>query len=208
MAARKRKRLVPRRQPNGQPSYREPRDDVMGIVKAQRLRIVQEAHVMDQRVESPLGIYLIKGWIDEAQFYAGREYARIVAAAKRDDDSPPEDPQNRVLANLLPSDSRGVPVERLYSPEELRAKREERRRRYARVFGLLKQEGYFVMDAVNTVALRERGVAPERMDKLRQGLGKLAMHFRLSRGVDMRPQISAASQRNSLVRTISPKLSV
>jgi hypothetical protein len=182
MASRSRKRrLVPRRQPNGQP-HREPRDDVMGIVKAQRLRIVREAHVMDQKAESPLGVYLLHGWIDEAQFDAGREYARIVAAAKRDDDSPSEDAQNRVLANLLPQDARGVPIEHLYSPEELRAKREERRRRYARVFGLLKQEGLWVMDAVNTVALRERGVAPERMDKLRQGLGKLALHFRLSRG--------------------------
>jgi hypothetical protein len=128
----------------------------MGIVKAQRLRIVRRLTSWTS-AESPLGIYLINGWIDEAQFYAGREYARIVAAAKRDDDSPPEDPQNRVLANLLPSDARGVPVEHLYSPEELRAKREERRRRYARVFGLLKQEGLWVMDAVNTVALRERG---------------------------------------------------
>lgn len=154
----------------------------MGIVKAQRLRLVQESQVMDQKAESPLGVYLLKGWINEAQFDAGREYARVVAAAKRDDDSPPEDAQNRVLANLQPAEARGIPVDLLFTPEQLREKRDERRRRYARVHGVLKAEGFWVMDAVNTVALRERGIVPEKMDRLRQGLGKLALHFRLAKG--------------------------
>jgi hypothetical protein len=122
MLARKRKRLV-RRQPNGQPARSRPaiRDDIMGVVKAQRLRLVPERQIMEQSAENPLGIYRLKGWILQHHEDAGREYARVVAAVKRDDDSPSEDARNRVLANMhairCSPPSAGRPVRRRASRE-------------------------------------------------------------------------------------------
>jgi hypothetical protein len=161
MLARKRKQRLVRRQPNGQPARSRPavRDDIMGVVKAQRLRLVPERQVMEQSAENPLGIYRLKGWILQHHEDAGREYARVVAAVKRDDDSPSEDARNRVLANFMPI--RCSPSSRDdLSDAELREKRRERKRRYDAAYAVLREQGYWVLDAVLTVALRERVDSP------------------------------------------------
>lgn len=180
MLARKRKRLVPRRQPDGRPAQ-APRDDVMGVVKAQRLRLVSERHIMDQSAENPLGVYRIRGVILQHHEDAGRQYAALVASVKRDMDSPAEDARNRILANMQPSDGRGVVPIR--SDDEIREGRLKRSRLYDAAMKVLWELGPSTVHAVNTVALRERSVAPDQVEKLRNGLDALARHFKLGRGV-------------------------
>jgi hypothetical protein len=176
MLARKRKRLVPRRQPDGRVAQ-APRDDVMGVVKAQRLRLVKEAHVMDQGAENPLGVYRIKGIILQHHEDAGRQYAALVASVKRDMNSPSEDAQNRILGNMQPSDGREVVP--LRTDDEIREGRLKRSRRYDAAMVALWAHGPSTVHAVNTVALRERSVADDQVPKLRNGLEALARHFKL-----------------------------
>lgn len=178
MLARKRKRLVPRRQPDGRPKQAA-REDVMGVAKAQRLRLVPKEQVMDQSAENPLGVYRIKGFILRHHEDAGRQYAALVASVKRDMDSPPEDARNRVLANMQPGDGRGVMP--LRTDDEMREERLKRSRRYDAAMKVLWVLGPSTVHAVNTVCLRERSVAPDQIEKLWRGLDVLARHFKLGR---------------------------
>lgn len=170
-------------------SERKPREDVREVVRGQRLRLVSEEDVMDQKAESPLGVYFLRGDLNGddgareerqrvgfARYDAAVQYARIVNAAKRDMDSPSEDAANRVLANLL-GGSGGAGAQPLHSDEEIREGRTRRRKKYEDAMTILRGEGLWVVDAVNTVAIRGRAIAPEKLSKLQKGLDALASHF-------------------------------
>jgi hypothetical protein len=178
MLARKRKRLVPKRQPNGR-QQAEPREDVMAVVKAQRLRLVPEKQWREQAVESPLGFYRLTGRLLQHHEDAGRQFAALVASVKRDMDSPPEHATNRILANFQPADPRGVvPIK---SDEELREEKLKRSRRYDAAMAKLWDLGPSTVHAVSQVCLRERSVAEDQIEKLRAGLEALAQHFKIGR---------------------------
>jgi hypothetical protein len=168
------------RERNGQIQRSRPqiREDVMGVVKAQRLRVVDPKDVLDQDAENPLGVLLLQGKIKPHHVAAGREYARLVRAVKRDMDSPREDAKPGGLTNLLPgSGGLFLSPELLYAPEELRRQRGERLGRYNRAFEALHDAGYEANACVNTVAIREMPIPDEKVPLLIAGLNRLADHL-------------------------------
>lgn len=168
------------REKNGQIQRSRPqaREDVMGVVKAQRLRVVPKADILDQNAENPLGVLLLNGKIKPHHVAAGREYARLVKAVVRDMDSPRADPAPGGLTNLLPgSGGLFLPPELLYTPDELRRQRGERLARYNRAFEALQDAGYEANACVNVVAIREMAVPDEKIPLLIRGLDRLADHL-------------------------------
>jgi hypothetical protein len=150
----------------------------MSVVKAQRRRVVEEAQILAPEAGYPLGIYLLKGWITKPEKDAGEEYARLVAAVKRDYDTPKADAKSGGLVNLMPSaGGSGVPDELMFSDDELRKRRADRLGRYNKAFEALHDAGRPANAAVNQAAIRELHVKADDRIFLKRGLRRLAQHF-------------------------------
>jgi hypothetical protein len=166
---------------NGRPQRKasaEVREDVMGVVKQQRLRFVGKDEVLSQHAESALGILRIRQIITQAEMDAGTAYASLVRAAKRSYDCPREDPAPGGLTNMLPgSGGAFLSDEQMFTPEQLRERRDACRARYNRAYEALGDAGYEAIMAVNDAAVRELHIMPDRWPVLKRGLDALRRHL-------------------------------
>jgi hypothetical protein len=154
------------------------REDVMGVVKKQRLRFVGKDDVLSQEAESPLGILRIRKIVTDDELEAGKAYAALVRAAKRSYDSPSEDPAPGGLTNMLPgSGGAFLNEETLFTPEQLRERHYTVRARYNTAFEVLGEAGREALMAVNDAAVRELHILPSRWPALKQGLDRLRRHL-------------------------------
>lgn len=128
---------------------------------------------LDQRAENPLGGLNLVGAISDAQYLAGKEYARVVARYRVVLAAPKPYPRSIGSADRI----EGGYSETLLSDDEC----ERRESAYQRAFEALWDAGQSAAHAVARVAVYEEACPHGRFSDLIRGLEALSLHFGLTK---------------------------
>ena len=157
------------------PAYRkaETTESVMAVARAQRAKIVGNAHALDPRAGYVLGQMNIKGVVTDAQHEAGLRYAALVEAWQRVQGLPSPFPAAMDLAGV-----RGLSL--YSSPADAAVQRVANE--YMKMQTALSDAGRKAIGAVREVCLYDRDW--QDIESLRNGLEVLAKFFQVR--VDVR----------------------